>query len=61
MVAQPASVFKEQPQDLMEIGKGDFVRKRYRVHEIYGCLACHLGSKYLSPLTRGYRQGSKNR
>ncbi len=43
-----ASVFKEQRQELLDAGMDDFVRKPYRFHEIYDCMARHLGVKYIT-------------
>ena len=40
-----ASAFKEQRQKLLDAGMDDFVRKPYRIHEIYDCLARHLGAE----------------
>ncbi len=47
IVAVTASVFKEQQQELLDAGMDDFVRKPYRFHEIYDCLAKHLGLQYI--------------
>ena len=47
IVAVTASVFQEERQNLAEAGMDDFVRKPYRIGEIYDCLARHLGVKYL--------------
>jgi len=47
IVAVTASVFKEQRQELLDAGMNDFVRKPYRFHEIYGCMAKQLGVKYI--------------
>ncbi len=52
IVAVTASAFQEQRQKLLDAGMDDFVRKPYRIREIYGCLARHLGVKYL------YRSGA---
>ena len=52
IVAVTASAFLEQRQKLLDAGMDDFVRKPYRIHEIYDCLARHLGVKYL------YRSGA---
>ncbi len=52
IVAVTASAFLEQRQKLLDAGMDDFVRKPYRIHEIYDCLARHLGLKYL------YRSGA---
>ncbi len=47
IVAVTASVFKEQQQEMLDAGMDEFVSKPYRAHEIYGCLARHLGLKYV--------------
>ena len=47
IVAVTASAFKEQQREMLAAGMDDFVRKPYRFDEIYGCLARHLGVKYL--------------
>ncbi len=52
IVAVTASAFLEQRQKLLDAGMDDFVRKPYRIHEIYDSLARHLGLKYL------YRSGA---
>ena len=46
IVAVTASVFAEEQQGLFEAGMDGFLRKPYRFHEIYDCLAQHLGVKY---------------
>ena len=47
IVAVTASAFKEQRQELLDAGMDDFVRKPYRIGEIYGCLAKQLNLKYV--------------
>ncbi len=47
IVAVTASVFKEQQPELFSAGVDDLIRKPYRFQEIYGCLARHLGLKFL--------------
>ena len=47
IVAVTASAFDEQRRKLLDAGMDDFVRKPYRIHEIYDGLARHLGVKYL--------------
>jgi len=47
IVAVTASAFKEQQQELFDVGMNDFVRKPYRFEEIYDSLARQLGIKYL--------------
>jgi PAS domain S-box-containing protein len=47
IVAVTASAFKEQRQELLDAGLDDFMRKPYRIHEIYDCMARHLGLKYV--------------
>jgi len=46
IVAVTASVFQEQRQELLDAGIDDFVRKPYRMEEIYDCLTRQLGVKY---------------
>jgi CheY-like chemotaxis protein len=47
IVAVTASVFREQQQELFDAGIDDVLRKPYRFHEIYDCMARHLGLKYV--------------
>ena len=47
IVAVTASAFSEQRQEMLDAGMDDFVRKPYRFHEIYGCLATQLGVEYV--------------
>ncbi len=47
IVAVTASAFKEQRQELLDAGMDDCLRKPYRFHEIYGCVAKQLGVKYV--------------
>lgn len=47
IIAVTASVFKEQQQEMLDAGMNDFIRKPYRLDEIYDCLARQLGLKYL--------------
>jgi len=47
IVAVTASAFKEQQQEMLDAGMDDFVRKPYRLDEIYECLARQLGIEYL--------------
>lgn len=47
IVAVTASVFREQQNELFDAGMDDVLRKPYRFHEIYDCLARHLGLKYI--------------
>ncbi|MBS1212049.1 MAG: response regulator, partial [Proteobacteria bacterium] len=51
IVAVTASAFKEQQQEMLDVGMDDFVRKPYRFDEIYDCLARQLGLEYV------YRSG----
>ncbi len=46
IVAVTASVFKEQQQEMLDVGMDGFVRKPYRFEEIYDCLARQLGIRY---------------
>jgi CheY-like chemotaxis protein len=47
IVAVTASVFMEQQQEMLDAGMDAFVRKPYRLDEIYECMARQLGLKYL--------------
>ncbi len=47
IVAVTASAFKEQQQEILDVGMDDFVRKPYRFNEIYDCLARQLGVQYV--------------
>ncbi len=42
-----ASVFSEEEQELIASGMDDFVRKPFRVDEIYSCLSRQLGLQYI--------------
>ncbi|MDD1621588.1 MAG: MEDS domain-containing protein [Methylococcaceae bacterium] len=46
IVAVTASVFKDQQQEMLDAGMNDFIRKPYRLDEIYECLARQLDLKY---------------
>jgi PAS domain S-box-containing protein len=46
IVAVTASAFKEQRDEMLGAGMDGFVRKPYRVEEIYESLAQHLGLRY---------------
>lgn len=46
IVAVTASAFQEEHDELAKAGMNDFVRKPYRSHEIYECMAKHLGVQY---------------
>ena len=47
IVAVTASAFKEQQQEMLDAGMDDFVRKPYRLDEIYQCLARQLEIEYV--------------
>lgn len=47
IAAVTASAFFEQREELIKAGMDDFVRKPYRSSEIYGCMAKHLGVRYV--------------
>jgi signal transduction histidine kinase/ActR/RegA family two-component response regulator len=47
IVAVTASAFDEQRSEMLDAGMDDYVRKPYRAHDIYDCMAKHLGVKYL--------------
>ncbi len=46
IVAITASVFSDEKDEVLEAGLDDFLRKPYRVEEIYNCLANHLDVQY---------------
>jgi signal transduction histidine kinase/CheY-like chemotaxis protein len=46
IIAVTASVFVEEQQEMQGAGTNDFVRKPYRLEEIYDCLSKHLGVQY---------------
>ncbi len=46
IAAVTASVFMDQQQQMLDTAMDDFVRKPYRLHEIYDCLARLLGVEY---------------
>ncbi len=46
IIAVTASAFSEQRAEMLEAGMDDFVRKPYRSHEIYECMAKHLGIRF---------------
>ncbi|MCU7836759.1 MAG: response regulator [gamma proteobacterium symbiont of Taylorina sp.] len=46
IIALTASVFKEQMTEILESGTDDFLRKPYKPHEIYDCIAKYLGVRY---------------
>ncbi|MES9991728.1 MAG: response regulator [Candidatus Thiodiazotropha sp.] len=47
IVAVTASAFIDQREEMLAAGMDDYVRKPFRVAEIYDCLSKHLGVKYL--------------
>lgn len=47
IVAVSASAFREQQQEMFDAGMDDFLRKPYRLAEIYETMARQLGIKYL--------------
>ena len=47
IIAVTASAFSEQRAEMLNAGMDDFVRKPYRSHEIYDCLAKHLGIRFV--------------
>lgn len=47
IVAVTASAFKEEQQEMLEAGLDDFLRKPYRIDELYACMARHLGLKFI--------------
>jgi PAS domain S-box-containing protein len=46
IVAVTASAFKEQSEEILEAGMDGFLRKPYRLEELYERLAQHLGLRY---------------
>ncbi len=46
IVAVTASAFSSQREELLKAGFDDFLRKPYRLQEIFDCLARHLGVRY---------------
>jgi PAS domain S-box-containing protein len=47
IIALTASVFSEELQLLSNAGVNEYLRKPYRFHEIYECMARNLGIKYI--------------
>ena len=47
IVAVTASAFIEQREEMLKAGMDDFLRKPYRAHELYDCLAKHLGVRFI--------------
>lgn len=47
IIALTASVFSEEVQVLIDAGVDEYLRKPYKFHEIYDCMARNLGIKYL--------------
>jgi PAS domain S-box-containing protein len=47
IAAVTASAFAEERNEMLAIGMDDYVRKPFRVSEIYDCLSKHLGVKYI--------------
>lgn len=47
IIAVTASAFEEQRQELIDAGMDDFIRKPYRIHEIYDALTRHLGLRLI--------------
>jgi signal transduction histidine kinase/DNA-binding NarL/FixJ family response regulator len=46
IIAVTASAFKAEQQEMFEAGLDDFLRKPYRIKELYECMARHLGVQY---------------
>jgi signal transduction histidine kinase/DNA-binding response OmpR family regulator len=51
IVAVTASAFAEQRETLLASGMDDYIRKPYKVSEIFDCLSKHLGIQYLYETT----------
>ena len=47
IIALTASAFQMEREELLEAGSDDFLCKPYQAEEIYGCLAKHLGVRYI--------------
>ncbi|MEJ2118091.1 MAG: ATP-binding protein, partial [Alphaproteobacteria bacterium] len=47
IIALTASVFSEEVQILLDAGVDEYLRKPYKFHEIYDCMARNLGMKYI--------------
>ncbi|MEJ2692655.1 MAG: ATP-binding protein [Candidatus Thiodiazotropha sp.] len=46
IIAVTASAFKTEQQEMFDAGLDDFLRKPYRIEELYECLATHMGVQY---------------
>jgi signal transduction histidine kinase/DNA-binding response OmpR family regulator len=46
IIAVTASAFKAEQQEMFDAGLDDFLRKPYRVEELYECMARHLDVQY---------------
>jgi len=46
IVAVTASAFLEQRQEMIDAGMDDFVRKPFRINEIYDCMTAQLGVRF---------------
>ncbi len=55
IIALTASVFEEECQKILAFGCDDFVRKPFRVEELFGKMAQYLGVKYL------YKEGEQTK
>jgi signal transduction histidine kinase/DNA-binding NarL/FixJ family response regulator len=47
IIAVTASAFEEERNEILEGGLDDYVRKPYRIDELYSIMSKHLGVKYL--------------
>ncbi|MGZ4960234.1 MAG: ATP-binding protein [Methylomonas sp.] len=47
IIALTASVFKEQQQEMLDVGMNDLVCKPYRSEKIFACLTKHLGVRFV--------------
>jgi signal transduction histidine kinase/CheY-like chemotaxis protein len=62
IVALTASVFKAERDHFLAAGLDDFVRKPYRLEEIFGCLARQLGVRFVHKEDQGAMAvGEENR
>lgn len=61
IVAQTASVFTEQREQLVQAGSADFIAKPYRAEEIFACLNKHLGVRFIYESEEGEINSEQNK